>query len=152
MIASVRFSRPIDGTWEVPELSGMIHSFPGDVDRVLFVGRSVVHGDYRNLGLNALLLHHSCSWLVRHTSFTSYIGICAPKLLPFYEAMGARMLIPEEIRLHSRQGNPYRVMYADLGHTANTYRQHAETKGWCFLPPSGTTELHAIIPRKVPEK
>jgi len=136
VVASCRFSPPLNGTWE----AGRLCPLPSFVREAhtppLQIGRVAVRGDLRRAQITEVMLCMACRWLMEHTPFTWYFALCLPRLAQYYEHFGAEIVAGEDVILPARDNGRYQFVQGGLERSERVITSYltAQGKGVWTLP------------------
>jgi predicted GNAT family N-acyltransferase len=134
VLASCRFTPPIDNLWEVTELCSLPTMPPVDTEDLLQVSRVVVAREARGLHLGEVMMYFCCLWLLRHSRFAYYFAVCSPPLARFYRHFGVKVLWREEMHLPGRGTNRYILIHGDLGDSLARLHEFLTGGQWSLFP------------------
>ncbi len=135
ILASCRYTRPVNGEWESPQISRLSSLLPLEKSKLLQVGRFIIAPEYRGQMISEVLSWACCTWLHRNTHYESLYAICSPILERFYLHFGGKSVANTEITIPERQNRNYRVIYGDFSTFTQTLDDYLTARNWSFISP-----------------
>jgi predicted GNAT family N-acyltransferase len=135
ILASCRYTRPVNGEWESPQITRLSSLLPLEKSKLLQVGKFVIAPEYRGRMISEAFTWVCCSWLYRNTDYESLYAICSPILERFYLHFGGKSLANTEITIAERQNRNYRIIYGNFNTFKETLYNYLTVRNWSLISP-----------------